>query len=302
MMRTRSAIAIVVGLLLAASSGAPAQPRPQHSQGMELDDAVVFFSATTEGLVALSARDTRGRVARAYFAPDSVGPWVDSAAIAIMRLVDAGLPIAFDSIGPVLTGHAVTAGATAVPPGQLRLERRQVSTERQVSVVLRDGSGTEIRLWMELQEFISFAKGLRAAVTRTQDLAAGRRQPDDQPDPISLVAVTRTSAAANAIAEIGEALLAFAVEKPAMPAGGCQPEYPDSLRKAQIEGRVLAQFIVDTNGRAEPRSFRALQSADRLFTDAVRRALSCMRYTPAEVQGRRVRQVVNQPFVFGLRP
>jgi len=93
----------------------------------------------------------------------------------------------------------------------------------------------------------------------------------------------------------------FQVEKPAAPAGGCQPKYPDMLRTAGVEGQVLAQFVVDTAGRAESNSFKALNSPHELFTVAVKNALSCMRYLPAEVGGRKVKQLVQQPFAFGLQ-
>jgi protein TonB len=69
---------------------------------------------------------------------------------------------------------------------------------------------------------------------------------------------------------------------------------------AGVEGQVLVQFVVDTTGRAERVSLKVLKSSHESFSNAVREALSCMRYLPAEVGGRRVRQLVQQPFAFGL--
>ena len=93
----------------------------------------------------------------------------------------------------------------------------------------------------------------------------------------------------------------FQVEKPVVMAPGAQgPAYPDMLRSAGIEGQVLAQFVVDTTGRAEMNTFKALKSDNDLFTTAVRNALQRMRFLPAEVGGRKVKQLVQQPFQFSL--
>ena len=76
--------------------------------------------------------------------------------------------------------------------------------------------------------------------------------------------------------------------------------YPDLLRAANVEGVVLAQFVVDQDGRVEPGTFRVLKSNHDLFTQAVKVALPDMRFQPAEVKGVRVKQLVQQPFTFGL--
>lgn len=93
----------------------------------------------------------------------------------------------------------------------------------------------------------------------------------------------------------------FQVEKPVVMAPGAQgPAYPDMLRTAGIEGAVLAEFVVDTTGRADMSTFRALKSDNDLFTAAVRNALQRMRFLPAEVGGHKVKQLVQQPFQFSL--
>ena len=76
--------------------------------------------------------------------------------------------------------------------------------------------------------------------------------------------------------------------------------YPDALRAAKMEGEVLAQFVVDADGHVEPGTFKVLKSDNELFTQAVKAALSDMRFQPAEVKGVRVKQLVQQPFTFGL--
>ena len=93
----------------------------------------------------------------------------------------------------------------------------------------------------------------------------------------------------------------FQVEKPVVMAPGSQgPSYPDMLRSAGIEGQVLAQFVVDTTGKADMSTFKALKSDNDLFTTAVKNALQRARFLPAEVGGRKVKQLVQQPFQFSL--
>lgn len=98
----------------------------------------------------------------------------------------------------------------------------------------------------------------------------------------------------------GQPYFEFQVDKPVAPAGGCSPEYPAMLRAAGVEGTVLVQFVVGLDGRADPSTFKPLKTPHQLFTASIRRALACMRYTPAEVGGHRVRQLVQQPFQFGI--
>lgn len=76
--------------------------------------------------------------------------------------------------------------------------------------------------------------------------------------------------------------------------------YPDMLRSANVEGEVLVQFVVDTTGRADLSSFKVLKSSHDLFTNSVKNALSQMRFYPAEIGGRKVKQLVQQPFNFTL--
>ncbi len=93
----------------------------------------------------------------------------------------------------------------------------------------------------------------------------------------------------------------FQVEKPAAMAPGTNNmQYPEMLRSAQVEGTVLASFEVDTMGRANMSTFKVLRSDHELFTNAVKNALPRIRYLPAEIGGRKVRQLVQQPFVFSL--
>lgn len=91
------------------------------------------------------------------------------------------------------------------------------------------------------------------------------------------------------------------VEKSVMAEPGSPaPRYPEVLKAAGVEGEVEVSFVVDTTGRADPMSLRILKSTHGLFDAAVRSALPGMRFMPAEVGGRKVKQQVQQPFVFRI--
>lgn len=78
------------------------------------------------------------------------------------------------------------------------------------------------------------------------------------------------------------------------------PEYPPAMIELGIEGKTEIQFVVDTTGHADTLSFRVLSATHPEFADAVRRALPGMRFQPAVVSSRRVRQLVQQAFVFRI--
>ena len=87
---------------------------------------------------------------------------------------------------------------------------------------------------------------------------------------------------------------------PRLLAGAAEPRYPASLRAAGLQGRVVAQFVVDTLGRAELDELQVVETPHPLFTDAVRAALARYRFSVGEAQGRRVRTRVQLPFDFTL--
>jgi TonB family protein len=94
----------------------------------------------------------------------------------------------------------------------------------------------------------------------------------------------------------------FQVEKPVLPlAGNPSPTYPRALEGAHMDGEVLAQFVVDTAGHVDVRTFKVLKSSHDLFTTAVKDVLPALRFSPAQVGGRNVTQLVQMPFAFKAR-
>lgn len=76
--------------------------------------------------------------------------------------------------------------------------------------------------------------------------------------------------------------------------------YPRMLREAGVEGRVVVQFVVDTNGRVEPGSIKVITASEEGFSDPSVAAVKEFRFRPAKRQGRSVRQIVQLPVTWQL--
>jgi TonB family protein len=101
--------------------------------------------------------------------------------------------------------------------------------------------------------------------------------------------------------ESKEPYFEFQVERAAVAnPSSAVPMYPPQLRAANIEGQVIAKFVVDTTGRADMRTFEIVKSDHRLFSESVRAALASTEFTPAQVGGRKVKQLISMPFAFSL--
>lgn len=78
------------------------------------------------------------------------------------------------------------------------------------------------------------------------------------------------------------------------------PVYPAILMAKGIEGSVLATFIVDITGRPDLDTYIPLEATDSLFAKAVRDALPRMKFRPAKINDKPVRQLVEQRFMFKI--
>jgi periplasmic protein TonB len=111
---------------------------------------------------------------------------------------------------------------------------------------------------------------------------------------------TKEGAAAGSAIDTNRNYAEFEVERQVTPLSGTNPEYPVSMRSSGSEGQVMAQFVVNENGRVETGTFKVLSSTNDAFEQAVRNALSSMRFRPAQIGHTNVSQVVQQAFVFKL--
>ena len=103
------------------------------------------------------------------------------------------------------------------------------------------------------------------------------------------------------IANTNQTYFEFQVEKPAeMLAESPKPKYPSVLESSGIAGEVQAQFVVRSDGKADMDTFKVLKSTNELFTQSVKNVLPRMRFSPAQIGGKPVNQLVQQAFQFAV--
>ena len=92
------------------------------------------------------------------------------------------------------------------------------------------------------------------------------------------------------------------VDTPAAVAPGLHgvPQYPRSLLTSVTHGLVALSFVVDTTGHVEMGSVKTIKSSSGPFLKAVMDALPRLEFTPASLDGRKVRQRVEQRFEFKI--
>jgi len=80
------------------------------------------------------------------------------------------------------------------------------------------------------------------------------------------------------------------------------PVYPPALEARGVEGHVIVRFIVDSTGLVDMSTVMTMEATAVEFDRAVREALPKMKFRPAKVGERRVRQLAEQLFKFEVTP
>ena len=88
------------------------------------------------------------------------------------------------------------------------------------------------------------------------------------------------------------------VDEPPMRVAGPPLRYPAMLFRAGVEGEVLAQFVIDADGRAIKESVTVLESSNRGFEGAATEFIERAEYQPARHQGNAVPVMVEQAVRF----
>ena len=105
--------------------------------------------------------------------------------------------------------------------------------------------------------------------------------------------------ASNAEAQgTDQAFLEFQVERAVRVRQSAKAVYPEKLRSTRVEGEVLVQFVVNESGVAQMHTFKVLKTNDPAFAEAVKKAVSNSSFYPAELDGKKVKQLVQQPYRF----
>ena len=91
------------------------------------------------------------------------------------------------------------------------------------------------------------------------------------------------------------------VDTPVRMTASAAPDYPADLLKKNVEGKVVARWIIDTTGHADTASFEVLQTTNPEFGAALRAVLPKMRFAPARIGRTPVRQLVEQAIRFTIQ-
>lgn len=157
-------------------------------------------------------------------------------------------------------------------------------------------SDLEARIHTMTDRKLKWGPTVSAALVAVVLIAASCEAP--RPEPLAPGASEKSPPAVVSATDI---LLEHQVEKPVTAASGfVTPRYPGILRQAGVEGEVLVSFVVDEKGSADASTFKVIRATHELFATAVRQALPQMRFAAAEVGGKKVKQLVEQPFSFRL--
>jgi TonB family protein len=92
-----------------------------------------------------------------------------------------------------------------------------------------------------------------------------------------------------------------AVDEPPEILSHPEPRYPEILRQAGIEGRVVVEAVLDTTGRAEAGSLRIVSASNPLFATEAELVVLRSTYRPGRMAGRAVPVRVLVPIRFGIR-
>lgn len=110
-----------------------------------------------------------------------------------------------------------------------------------------------------------------------------------------------TGESSSGTPDFGQAFLDYQVDEPAQAQPGSpEPTYPPPLKARGVEGEAVVTFVVDSTGHAEVPTFAVVRSTDSLFVNAVKDALPSMRFLPAMVGNKKVRQLVQLRYPFTL--
>lgn len=121
-------------------------------------------------------------------------------------------------------------------------------------------------------------------------------------DPKDYTGIGVEGGRANGLTPPADAVYAEAVveERPAL-LSAPPPPYPDILKQAGIQGRVLLSAIVDTTGRVEPNSIQIVKSPNPGFDVPAKSWVLQALFRPARLHGQAVRVHVTLPIDYSIK-
>jgi len=180
--------------------------------------------------------------------------------------------------------------AVAAEPLTLALAEHTSNLERRIVAMRTSSTHAPFRV-VCFSVTAAAAFGLACSVDRPESSDPAKYQSDPR-DPASATSAGQSPDTATS------PFLEFQVDKPVVLRESAPPRYPADLKQSGVSGEVWAQYVVDETGRINMETFKVLKSPDPRLTDAVKMVLPTWRLEPATRRGKKVRQLVQQSFVF----
>jgi hypothetical protein len=192
----------------------------------------------------------------------------------------------------------------------LTIAQRQAGKTGQFAPALSESTSnlerriTAMRTNPTFSPFRSACLSAAAVVAFALACAVEKPESPDHSSQVQANVVQKTTARPTRFVEPNESMtfFEFQVENPATPRETPKVRYPSAMKGSGIGGEVIAQYVVDRNGRAVMETFKALSSPGPEFTAAVKAALPTWQFDAAVIRGTKVAQLVEQAFQFTAPP
>jgi TonB family protein len=279
-------------VLPSAAADSAVSPTADSASGASRGDSepTVYFDFQVDKSAVLTPGSSGPRY------PDALRAQGVQGDVLVQFVVEASGSVRVSSIKVLASQHPELAQTVVAALRDMRflpaerLQRLVAQLVQQTFSFRLDGSASEVRISARADSLsrarLDSARALSKAQQGARSSAAERGRLDS----------TKTTAAADRV------LFDFEVDVPAMFAPGSRgPDYPAEARARGLQGKVLAEFVVNVDGTVVPGSIRVVNSTDSLFSAAVEQFLPQARFTPARNGSQPVKQLVQQPFEFEAR-
>ncbi len=230
----------------------------------------------------MPAKSIRIRALYSAASPDKTGPLVSALLHALF--------VATTVIAPAAATIVMT-DPDSLPEGLRFLvppSASPASAIRQITFEQTGGDGGDVRDGVESDE-----GGRRAGARNASARDAARA---------TSAAISLDALGAGASEELSNVFQVVEVDSAAeREPDSAAPEYPPALMASGVEGWAAVRFVVDTNGRVDVTTIQSVGFTAPEFHRAVRDALPRMKFRPARIGGKPVRQLAEQLFKFEIQ-
>jgi TonB family protein len=236
---------------------------------------VLVYPDTTAGVAVWLATNAHAKVGRRpvsrelteSFHPDSLRDWL----IYTRQLLALREPLPGDTLPMVSSGVMRGLGGTAFAVGRWRKKNK---LDRLTRLVIAPRGEEALLFDLERQQLDTLLDAFEVAASQS-------------------AVVVRSSPPRDTT-------LANRVTVAAPPPNTRVPEYPEERRRHGREGEVWLSFVVGADGMVDPESIVVYLSDHWAFEQSVRHYLQEARYIPATFDGRPVKMLTRQRFVFSI--